>query len=661
MDADIRNELKKIANTIRQLSMEAIQKARSGHPGLPLGCAELGAYLYGYVLTHNPKNANWINRDRFVLSAGHGSMLLYSCIFLAGFDLSLDQIRCFRQFNAKTAGHPEFGQIDGIEATTGPLGQGIGNSVGLALAHKILQKKFNTPKHQLFNNKIYCLAGDGCMMEGAAAEASSLAGHWNLDNLVLIYDYNKICLDGALDECSSEDTKARYRSYGWDVFEIDGHDFEAMDSVFNEIKEKQERPVLIVANTIIGKGAPTKAGSHKVHGSPLGEQEINAAKEFLKLPKEEFYVPQSVYEFFNLKLKKQQQIEDQWTEMFNEWALENPQLFEEFKKMQNKIIPPNLFDELKTLEIKSPIASRSSSNIVINKLAKLLPHIYGGSADLSCSDMTFIDDHQIISKDNFLGRNIKYGVREFAMGTIANGLALSGKILPFCGTFLVFSDYMKNAIRMAALSKLQVIYQFTHDSVFLGEDGPTHQPVEHIAGLRAIPNLLVIRPADSNEVKMAWIAALQHKGPTALILSRQNLVQLEETNVSYEDGLSKGAYIVKKEKNKADFTLFATGSELALAFDVSQSLEKIGKDVRIVSFPSWELFEKQSKEYKETIVGGDIGKRVSLEAAVNLGWHKYIGRDGVAISVDEFGISAPQGDIVEYFGFHRDAILQEIL
>lgn len=661
MDAKQKQIVEEIANTIRELSIEAVEKANSGHPGLPLGCAELGAYLYAIELKHNPKNSSWINRDRFVLSAGHGSMLLYSCLHLAGFKLSMKEIKSFRQLHSKTPGHPEVHLTDGVEATTGPLGHGIGNAIGMAIGNKILASKFNTDKYKLFNSKIYSLAGDGCMMEGAVSEASSIAGHLRLDNLVVIYDSNKISLDGPISESTSEDTKARYRSYGWDVFEIDGHDLDAIDATFKEINERQERPVLIVANTIIGKGSPHKAGTHKVHGSPLGKEEVEATKAALNLPKEDFFVSQKIYDYFAKKLEKQKILEDEWNNKFSLWAKENPKLFEEFKKMQTKVLPSNLEEMLRKIAIKSPIATRESSGIVLNFLAENLPFIYSGSADLSCSDKTYLNKFDLITYSNFKGRNFKFGVREFAMGTISNGLALTDAFLPVCGTFLVFSDYMRNAIRIAALSKLHVIYQFTHDSIFLGEDGPTHQSVEHLAGLRAMPNLQVIRPCDANEIKMAWIAALKYKGPTALILSRQNLKTLIETDVSYEDGLSKGAYIVKKEKNKPDFTIFATGSEVELALEVTSKLIQMDKDVRVVSFPSFDIFEKQSQKYKDSILKGPLGKCVSIEAGVEFGWHKYIGKEGIAISVNTFGVSAPMDDLKEKFNFTVDKIVQELI
>jgi transketolase len=661
MDDDLKKQLGKIAGAIRQLSIEAVQKANSGHPGMPMGCAELGAYMYGVLLKHNPKHSKWANRDRVVLSAGHGSMWLYSCLHLAGFKLSLDEIKKFRQLHSHTPGHPEYGMTDGVEATTGPLGQGVGNAVGMALGQKMLGARFNKEHYPLFNSKVFCVAGDGCMMEGISSEAASFAGHLQLNNLVLIYDANNICLDGPLIECMSEDTKTRYKSYGWDVFECDGYDFDRMDTIFHDIRRRQDKPVLIVLRTVIGKGSPHKAGTHKVHGSPLGEEEVAATKEALGLPEEEFYVPQSVYTFFENKLEKDEALEAEWSEMFRKWAHEYPDLAADYEKMKNHTLPKDLEAILWALDIKAPVASRASSGSCIQALGKLLPQLYGGSADLSGSDSTMMKDFAIITPGQFAGRNIKYGVREFAMGAIAAGLSLTEMIQPFCGTFLTFSDYMRNAIRLASLSPYHVIYQFTHDSIFLGEDGPTHQPVEHLAALRAMPNLHVIRPGDSHEVRMAWLAALQYKGPTVLVLSRQNLPDLAETKVPFAQGMGRGGYIVKKEKGKPDFTLFATGSELSLAMDVAASLEKLGRSVRVISMPCWALFEKQKDEYKNSVVEGDLGVRVAIEAASDFGWHRYIGRHGIAICMESFGHSAPAADLAEEFGFTVDAIVERLL
>jgi transketolase len=661
MDAELKKQLSKIANTIRELSMEAVQKANSGHPGLPMGCAEFGAYLYGVLLRHNPKNPKWLNRDRFVLSAGHGAMLLYSLLHLSGFGLSMDEIKQFRQLHSKTPGHPEYHITTGVEATTGPLGQGVGNAVGQALGLKMLAARFNTDEFPLFNSKVYCLAGDGCMMEGVSSEASSLAGHLGLDNLVLIYDANKVTLDGFLADSDSEDTKLRYLAYNWDIFELDGYDFDQMEKIFTHIRDHQMKPTLVIMHTIIGKGSPNKAGTHKVHGSPLGVEEVEATKKALGLPEEEFYVPQSVYTFFEQKLSKDIVLEQKWKEMFRRFSENKSDLSKMFMQMVEKKLPDDLEAQLRKIEIKSPMATRSSSQVVLNTLGELLPQLIGGSADLSGSDMTMMKKYPIISKGNFIGRNIKYGVREFGMATTAAGLAETDMIVPYIGTFLTFSDYMRNAIRLASLSKIQVIYQFTHDSIFLGEDGPTHQPIEHLAALRAMPNLHLIRPADNWEVKMAWIAALRYRGPTALVLSRQNLPELVGCNVPYDQGVGKGAYIVKKETAKPDFTLMATGSEVSLAVDVASALEKLGKAVRVISMPCWELFEEQSDEYKRDIVGGNLGRRVSIEAAVSFGWAKWIGPEGISISIETFGESAPISDLAAEFGFTVDSILDRLL
>ncbi|KPK33619.1 MAG: transketolase [Chlamydiae bacterium SM23_39] len=650
--------LKKIANTIRQLSIEAIERAKSGHPGLPLGCAEIGAYLYGVALNHYPKNPTFPNRDIFILSAGHGSMLLYSSLFLAGFDFTLEDIKNFRQIDSKTPGHPEYDIKRGVEATTGPLGHGIGNAVGLAISYKILAEKFNTEDILLFDNKIFCLVGDGCLMEGVSSEASSLAGHLKLNNLIVIYDSNNICLDGPTSETFSEDVKKRYLSYDWEVYKIDGYDLDRLDEIISDIKKKQEKPVFIIAHTIIGKGSP-KEGSNKAHGAPLGEKELKETKKNLNLPEEEFFVSEEVKRFFKKRLIEQKKMERSWYEKFKRWEERYPTLFEEYLKMEDKIISFDLEEKLKDLNIKPNLSGREASSEVINFLANFLPFLYSGSADLSSSDKTFLNNYSIIKSSDFKGRNIKYGVREFAMGTISNGIFLSNMIVPICGTFLVFSDYMKNAIRLASMMRLKIIYQFTHDSIFLGEDGPTHQPVEQLASLRAIPNLNVIRPACSYEVKMAWIAALQYEGPTAIVLSRQNLVDIDSTNIPFEKGVKKGAYIVKKEKNKAAFTFFASGSELKLALKVSERLEERNIDTRVISFPSFELFERQSKKYKEEILR-NCGKKISIEAGVSLGWAKYVGEDGISISVDRFGLSAKSVDLEKRFNFTVEDILKRI-
>lgn len=662
LDPNLKQILSKVANTIRGLSMDAVQKANSGHPGLPMGCAEIGAYLWGCALQQNPKNPHWLNRDRFILSAGHGSMLLYSCLHLSGYNVTLEDIKNFRQLHSKTPGHPESLDTEGVETTTGPLGQGLGNGVGQALGFKLLEAQLNTSKQKIFNNKVYVLMGDGCVMEGVTSEVSSLAGHLNIDNLIAIYDSNHVSLDGPLNESCSENTAERYRAYGWDVYTIDGNDLDQIHSVLSYVKEHQKRPTLIIAHTIIGKGSPHKAGTSQAHGSPLGPDEVKASKIALGIPEEAFYVPQAVYDFFKEHRIEQAELEKQWNQTFEEWGKSNPELLKKMEIMLHQKNPVNFEEQLKKLEIKSPVAGRRASQIVIEKLVEMLPYLYGGSADLSVSDLTMVKEFPVVTPGNFAGRNIKFGVREFGMATIATGLSQTSMIIPFIGTFLTFSDYMRNAIRLASMMKQKVIYQFTHDSIFLGEDGPTHQPIEQLASLRAIPNLHVIRPADANEVKMAWIAALNYAGPTAFALSRQNLPTLTETNVPYSDGMARGAYIIKKElSSPPNFTLVATGSEVLLALDVAKELEKLGKSVRVISMPCWELFDKQNSEYQDSIFGGDLGQRVSIEAGVEQGWAKYIGRSGISICMEGYGASAPASVLAKEFGFTVEAILEQIL
>jgi transketolase len=653
--------LKEIANTIRGLSMDAVQKADSGHPGLPMGCAEIGAYLWGYLLRYNARDPKWLNRDRFILSAGHGSMLLYACLYLAGYDVSLEEIKHFRQLHSITPGHPESYLTPGVETTTGPLGQGLGNAVGHALALKMLAARFNTENHPIITSKVYTLMGDGCMMEGCTSEVSSLSGHLRLDNLIAIYDANHVTLDGPLSESCSEDTGARYLAYGWDVYHMDGNDLDAIHETFTKARHQQTKPCLIIANTIIGKGSPNKAGTYKVHGSPLGPDEVKVAKDNLGIPQESFFVPPSVYDFFNKKREQEARMEEQWKQLFKAWGEANPEKLREFERMARRTLPEDLEQKLWAIPIQAPIAGRKASHEVLNVLGDMLPFLYGGSADLSVSDLTMMQHFPIVTAGNFQGRNIKFGVREFGMATIATGLSQTGMVVPFIGTFLTFSDYMRNAIRLCALMHDHVIYHFTHDSIFLGEDGPTHQPVEHYAALRAIPNLYVIRPGDSNEVKMAWLAALHYSGPTALILSRQNLPDLEQTKVPYAEGMGRGAYILKRETSKPDYTLIATGSELHLAMNVAQELERLGKSVRVISMPCWELFEEQPIEYKNSLFEGDLGRRVSIEAGVDQGWHQYIGREGIAIAMKGFGASAPYKDLQKEFGFTVEAILKRIL
>lgn len=665
MDAERKEILHKTADAVRQLSMEAVQKANSGHPGLPMGCAEIGAYLFANCMRYNPKNPDWFNRDRLILSAGHGSMWLYSLLHLSGYNLSLEEIKNFRQLHSKTPGHPERLDTEGVEVTTGPLGQGVANAVGMALSYKMLEERFNRDDAQIIDNKIFCLAGDGCMMEGVSQEACSLAGHLKLDNLILIYDMNYITLDGEWKESCSDDQILRFKSYGWDVIEIaDGNDLEQIHEVFSKIRENQDCPRVVIAHTVIGKGSPHKEGTNKAHGSPLGPDEVALTKKELGLPAEEFYVPPAVKEFFAEKVKECAETEKKWNESFGAWKAKHPDLHALFKKMKDHHIPHELKQEIASIEMGEKISGRKASQNVLQVVAKHCPYIVGGSADLSESNSTELEEFSDIQTGDFSGRNIKFGVREFAMCAAANGMSTT-LLRPFVGTFFCFMDYCRNAIRLAALSKHPSIFVFTHDSVFLGEDGPTHQPIEHLAASRAIPGLHTWRPGDANEVKGCWWWALNHQnGPSVLVFTRQALPTLKETQGDFEKTVCRGGYIlISEDKNQPiDYTLIATGSELHLAVEVCQRLKKVhNKNVRVVSLPCWRLFEEQDEEYRDRVLGGKIGTRVSMEAGTSFGWERYIGVHGIAISIEGFGRSAPIADLQTFFGFTPDLVIERIL
>ena len=658
MNKKNKDNLIQIAHTIRGISIDAIENANSGHPGLPLGCAEIAAYLYGYRMQYCPTNPQWQNRDRFVLSAGHGSMLLYSTLHLAGFDVSLDDCKQFRQYQSPTAGHPEYRELPGIEMTTGPLGQGLAASVGMALGNKIIQDRFQLPD-AIWNGKVVVLAGDGCMMEGVSSEAGSFAGHMKLNRLIVFYDSNDICLDGPTSECFTEDTAKRFESQGWKTIEIDGHNFDDIHHAYELASNEKEKPTLIVAKTTIGKFSPNRAGTSEAHGKALGAEETRLTKESFDWPQTPFFIPSDVKDHFNSHKQQLMDAEKSWKNSFDKWKDHDATRASLWDQYVNKQLPDQFNEKLSNVHIPPNKATRSSSNAVIQFVHETCPFVQGGSADLSCSDNTSIKNTGCIQPDDCSAYNIKYGAREFGMSAIATGLSLHGMFTPFCGTFLMFSDYMRNSIRLAALMNIPVIYQFTHDSVMLGEDGPTHQPIEHLAALRAMPNLTVIRPADSNEVKGAWIAAMQSESPVALILSRQNAEDCTFTSV---DSVGNGGYIVKHETaNKpVDVCLIATGTELQLAYEVAIELEKHDQNIRVVSMPSFECFDNQSTDYKKNILGGAIQKYVSIEAQSSFGWHKYIGREGIAISIDEFGLSAPEKDIRSHFGFTKEKIIEKI-
>ncbi|MBG90958.1 MAG: transketolase [Actinobacteria bacterium] len=653
-----KTELNEIAKAIRGLSIDAIEAAGCGHPGLPLGCAEIGAYLYAKYLNYNPKQTDWSNRDRFILSAGHGSMLLYSCLYLAGYDVSLDDIKQFRQLNAPTAGHPEYGELPGVETTTGPLGQGLANGVGMALGNRMVQSQLNLK--ELMNGRVVVLTGDGCMMEGVTGEASSLAGHLGLGNLTVIYDSNDICLDGPTEECFTEDVAQRYESYGWDVQQIDGHNFNEIQAALAHADTQNKKPSLIIAKTTIGFGAPSVAGTSEVHGKALGESEAEKTKEALGIPVTPlFHVSNDVKSYFETHQQQLKAKYDSWETQFKQWQEQNPELAKKWSQYNLQTLPNNFEEHLSNVEIKDNIATRQASSAVLQYLYESIPNLVGGSADLSCSDNTMMKKDGIVSADNYSERNIKYGVREFAMAAIANGLVLQGQLRTYIGTFFTFSDYMKNAIRLAAIMRVPVIYQFTHDSVLLGEDGPTHQPVEHLASLRATPGITVIRPADGNETKGAWSVALRSKEPVAIVLSRQKCPKVVGTQ---QGEIKNGAYIIKDSENtELDFCLLATGSELSLAIEVADQLSQKGiTSVRVVSVPSFELFNEQTREYRNKILG-NARQYCSIEAQSSFGWHQYIGRDGITISMDRFGASAPESDLREKFGFTANAITKKLL
>ncbi|MGD9210930.1 MAG: transketolase [Desulfobacteraceae bacterium] len=640
-------------NTIRTLAIDAIEKANSGHPGAPMGLASAGYLLWTRHLKHNPINPNWPDRDRFVLSGGHASMLLYSLLHLTGYDLSLDDIKQFRQWGSKTPGHPEYGHTSGVETTTGPLGQGVSNAVGMAMAERHLAARFNKPDHSIVDHYTYIMCGDGDMMEGVACEAASLAGHLGLGRLICIYDDNKISIEGNTDIAFTEDVAKRFEAYNWQVLRVaDGNDLSAIDAAITAGKAETEKPTIIMLRTHIAYGSPNKQDSHDAHGAPLGKDEIRLTKEALGCPSDkEFYIPEEVKEYFRHCIQKGTDAEAKWNDLLKTYINSFPEEGELWNNALTGVIPADF--EAKIPIFKSsdgPIATRAASGKVLNAMAQQLPTLMGGSADLAPSNKTFLNDIAEFQKGNYVGRNIHFGVREHAMGAIMSGLFLHGGIRPYGGTFLVFSDYLRPAVRIASLMKLPVIYVFTHDSVAVGEDGPTHQPVEHLAALRAIPGLNVIRPADANETAQAWYQALKTDDhPTALLLSRQKLPVLDATAI--KDGVSKGGYILKDCKGTPQLILIATGAEVHLALAAQVKLEEKDIATRVVNMPSWELFEQCSEEYKQNVLPPEINARLAIEAGISMGWERYVGKEGDMICINTFGASAPGGVVLEKFGF----------
>ncbi|SDE17505.1 transketolase [Bhargavaea beijingensis] len=642
--------------TIRTLSIDAIEKANSGHPGLPMGAAPMAYTLWTKHMKHNPSNPQWFNRDRFVLSAGHGSMLLYSLLHLGGYDLPMDEIKNFRQWGSKTPGHPEYGHTDGVEATTGPLGQGIGMAVGMAMAERHLAATYNKDGHEVVDHYTYALCGDGDLMEGVASEAISLAGHLKLDKLIVLYDSNDISLDGELDMSFTEDIRKRFESYGWNYLRVeDGNDIDAVSLAIEEAKGNTGGPTLIEVKTIIGYGSPNKSGKADVHGAPLGEDEMKLAKEYYNWTfEEDFHVPEEVYETFRKAAEENgKQAEKQWNERFAAYEEAFPEQAAQLKAALEGKLPEDFAENLPTYETGKSVATRSASGDMINALAESVPSLFGGSADLAGSNKTTIKGAGDFLPDNYGGRNIWFGVREFAMGAALNGMALHGGLRVFGGTFFVFSDYVRPAVRLSALMGVPVTYVFTHDSIAVGEDGPTHEPVEHLASLRAMPGLSVIRPADGNETAAAWkLAVSSENKPTVLVLSRQNLPVLEHSAQRAMAGVEKGAYIVSDaDSGKPDGILLATGSEVSLAIEAQKQLLGEGIRVRVVSMPSWDRFEEQDAAYKEEILPKTVTKRLAIEMGASLGWHKYTGFEGDVLAIDTFGASAPGGTVMKEYGF----------
>ena len=659
MTTAIKSDLQTLAiNTIRTLSIDAVQKANSGHPGLPMGAAPMAYALWTRHMRYNPRNPHWANRDRFILSAGHGSMLIYALLYLTGYDLPLEDIQNFRQWDSRTAGHPEYHFTPGVEATTGPLGQGTANAVGMALAEAFLASYFNRPGYNVVDHYTFALVSDGDLMEGISAEAASLAGHWGLGKLIYLYDDNKITLDGKASMTMTEDVAARYQSYGWHTVEVeDGNNVERIEAAIIEAKGVTDKPSLILVNTTIGYGSPNKAGTSKAHGSPLGADEVRATKEFYGWPQEDFYVPGEALEHFREAVERGAVYEQGWMQMFEAWRGEYPDLAAEWDRAMNGELITGWDADIPVYSGEKKIATRNASGEVLNAIAQHVPTMIGGDADLAGSTKTLINGAGNTGPNHPAERNIRFGVREHAMGAIVNGLALHGGIIkPYSATFLTFSDYMRPTIRLGALMGIPTVYVFTHDSIGLGEDGPTHQPIEHFAALRAIPDLTFIRPADANETAAAWRLAMLAEKPVALAFSRQDLPILED-GAAVQEKAMRGAYVLDDCEGTPQVILLSTGSEVHIARDAYKTLMNDGVKARVVSMPSWEVFDVQDDEYRESVLPAGVTARVSIEAGVTQGWHKYVGTQGVVIGLDRFGASAPYEVIYEKFGLTPEAVV----
>ncbi len=653
---------RKLANAIRVLTMDAVQKAKSGHPGAPMGMADIAEVLWNDHLRHNPKNPNWADRDRFVLSNGHGSMLIYSLLHLTGYDLPMEQLRSFRQLHSQCAGHPEYGYAPGIETTTGPLGQGISNGVGFAMAEKLMAHQFNNPGHEIVDHYTYVFMGDGCLMEGISHEACSLAGTWGLGKLIAFWDDNNISIDGHIDAWYTDDTVKRFEAYNWHVVSVDGHDPDAINKAIEESKKVTDKPSLICCKTIIGFGSPNKSGSHDCHGAALGEEEVALTRKELGWEYEPFEIPEDVYEGWDATAKGAR-LEGDWNEKFAAYEKEYPELAAEFKRRMAGDLP-NDWEEAAAKLIadmnakKENLATRQASQKCIAALAPTLPEFIGGSADLTGSNLTSCDSFTHVDGKE-PGNYISYGVREFGMFAIMNGMALHGGLLPFGGTFHMFSDYAKSALRMAALMKIRTIAVLTHDSIGQGEDGPTHQPIENTAAMRLIPNMVVWRPADTTETAVSWVMAVEREnGPTSLVLTRQGVPFIERTDEQIA-AIRKGAYVIADAEGKPDAIIIATGSEVSLALKAKEALDADGVKVRVVSMPSTNVYDAQDQAYKDSVLIPGV-KRVAVEAGVTDYWYKYVGLDGAVVGIDTFGESAPGPVVMEHFGFTVENVVKHV-
>ena len=652
-------------NTIRTLSIDAVQKANSGHPGMPMGMADVSYILWTKFLKHNPKNPKWFDRDRFILSAGHGSMLIYSLLHLTGYDLSLDEIKNFRQMGSKTPGHPENHLTPGVEMTTGPLGQGFATGVGMAMAEKFLGGKFNSDTHKIVDHFTYAIVSDGDLMEGVSHESASLAGHLKLGKMIYLYDSNSISIDGSTDLAYTEDPVKRFEAYGWHVQEIDGHNHDEIETAIKKAQEEAEKPSIVICRTHIGFGSPNKQDSASSHGSPLGEEEIKLTKAAYDWdPNKQFYIPEKALEVFRKEIEKGEKAENEWNSKFDTLKKSSPDLAEEFLKWIEGKTAENMEEILPVFDKdEKGVATRSASGTVLNKIKDEVANLFGGSADLEGSVKTNLKDEGVFSSSNPTGRNVHYGVREHGMVAALNGMALHKGLIPFGGTFFVFTDYCRPSIRLAGIMGTPSIFVMTHDSIGLGEDGPTHQPVEHLASLRAMPNVTVLRPGDANEVSYAWKIAIESKSsPTIIVLTRQNIPTFERTESNPASLTEKGAYILAdSEKDIPDTILMGTGSEVHLAMEAKSELLLKGIDARVISMPSWELFQQQDADYIKRLFPDNVTNRVSVEAGSTFGWNKWVGSTGKCIGIDSFGESAPYEELYDHFGITTEKIIEAVL